>query len=169
MSNIYILLGSNLGNQLSNLQDACSFLHKKSIKVIASSPLYRTKAWGNVNQDDFLNVVLNVETKLDANQLLNELLAIEILMGRVRGQLQWMPRLIDIDILYFNDEIIQLPNLKIPHPYIAERRFTLIPLNDLAPNFIHPALNLSNNTLLQQCFDNSEVFKTNLKLNFKPD
>jgi 2-amino-4-hydroxy-6-hydroxymethyldihydropteridine diphosphokinase len=103
---------------------------------------------------------------LDATQLLNELLAIEILMGRVRGQLQWMPRLIDIDILYFNDEIIQLPNLKIPHPYIAERRFTLIPLNDLAPNFIHPKLNLSNNKLLQKCVDKSEVVKTNLTLNF---
>lgn len=166
MSNVYILLGSNLGDQLSNLQEACSFLKAKSIKVIASSPLYRTKAWGNVNQDDFLNVILNVETKLDANQLLNELLAIEILMGRVRGQLQWMPRLIDIDILYFNDEIIQLPNLKIPHPYIAERRFTLIPLNDLAPNFIHPKLNLSNNKLLQKCEDKSEVVKTNLTLNF---
>ena len=166
MSNVYILLGSNLGDQLSNLQEACSFLKAKSIKVIASSPLYRTKAWGNVNQDDFLNVILNVETKLDANQLLNELLAIEILMGRVRGQLQWMPRLIDIDILYFNDEIIQLPHLKIPHPYIAERRFTLIPLNDLAPNFIHPKLNLSNNKLLQKCEDKSEVVKTNLTLNF---
>ena len=166
MSNVYILLGSNLGDQLSNLQEACSFLKAKSIKVIASSPLYRTKAWGNVNQDDFLNVILDVETKLDANQLLNELLAIEILMGRVRGQLQWMPRLIDIDILYFNDEIIQLPNLKIPHPYIAERRFTLIPLNDLAPNFIHPKLNLSNNKLLQKCEDKSEVVKTNLTLNF---
>jgi 2-amino-4-hydroxy-6-hydroxymethyldihydropteridine diphosphokinase len=100
VSNVYILLGSNLGDQFSNLQEACAFLKAKSIKVIASSPIYRTKAWGNVNQDDFLNVVLNVETKLDANQLLNELLAIEILMGRVRGQLQWMPRLIDIDILY---------------------------------------------------------------------
>ena len=166
MSNVYILLGSNLGDQLSNLQEACSFLKAKSIKVIASSPIYRTKAWGNVNQDDFLNVILNVETKLDANQLLNELLAIEILMGRVRGQLQWMPRLIDIDILYFNDEIIQLPNLKIPHPYIAERRFTIIPLNDLAPNFIHPKLNLSNNKLLQKCVDKSEVVKTNLTLNF---
>jgi len=166
VSNVYILLGSNLGDQLSNLQEACSFLKAKSIKVIASSPIYRTKAWGNVNQDDFLNVILNVETKLDANQLLNELLAIEILMGRVRGQLQWMPRLIDIDILYFNDEIIQLPNLKIPHPYIAERRFTLIPLNDLAPNFIHPKLNLSNNKLLQKCEDKSEVVKTNLTLNF---
>ena len=166
MSNVYIILGSNLGDQLSNLQEACSFLKAKSIKVIASSPIYRTKAWGNVNQDDFLNVILNVETKLDANQLLNELLAIEILMGRVRGQLQWMPRLIDIDILYFNDEIIQLPNLKIPHPYIAERRFTIIPLNDLAPNFIHPKLNLSNNKLLQKCEDKSEVVKTNLTLNF---
>ena len=166
MSNVYIILGSNLGDQLSNLQEACYFLKAKSIKVIASSPIYRTKAWGNVNQDDFLNVILNVETKLDANQLLNELLAIEILMGRVRGQLQWMPRLIDIDILYFNDEIIQLPNLKIPHPYIAERRFTLIPLNDLAPNFIHPKLNLSNNKLLQKCVDKSEVVKTNLILNF---
>ena len=166
MSNVYILLGSNLGDQLSNLQEACSFLKAKSIKVIASSPLYRTKAWGNVNQDDFLNVILDVETKLDANELLTELLAIEIMMGRVRGQLQWMPRLIDIDILYFNDEIIQLPHLKIPHPYIAERRFTLIPLNDLAPNFIHPKLNLSNNKLLQKCEDKSEVVKTNLTLNF---
>ncbi len=87
-------------------------------------------------------------------------------MGRVRGELQWMPRLIDLDILYFNDDIIQLPDLKIPHPYIAERRFTLIPLNDIAPDFIHPQLKVSNKTLLQQCEDKSEVVKTNLKLNF---
>jgi 2-amino-4-hydroxy-6-hydroxymethyldihydropteridine diphosphokinase len=166
VSNVYILLGSNLGDQLSNLQEACSFLKSNSIKVIASSLIYQTKAWGNTNQDDFLNVVLKVDTKLSASLLLETLLKIELQMGRVRGELQWMPRLIDIDILYFNDEIVQLPHLKIPHPYIAERRFTLIPLNDIAPDFIHPQLNVSNKTLLQQCEDKTEVVKTNLKLNF---
>ncbi len=75
MSNVYILLGSNLGNQLSNLQEACSFLQAKSIKVIASSLIYRTKAWGNVNQDDFLNVVLNVKTQVGANQLLKRIIS----------------------------------------------------------------------------------------------
>lgn len=166
MSNVYILLGSNLGNQLSNLQKACSFLQAKSIKVIASSLIYRTKAWGNVDQDDFLNVVLKVKTQVDASQLLETLLAIEKIMGRIRGELQWMPRLIDLDILYFNDEIVQLTDLKIPHPHIAARRFTLIPLNDIAPDFIHPQLKLSNKELLQQCEDKSEVVKTNLKLIF---
>jgi 2-amino-4-hydroxy-6-hydroxymethyldihydropteridine diphosphokinase len=166
MAVAYILLGSNLKNKLSQLNIALHSIKVEGLNVEASSSIYQTKAWGNTNQDDFLNVVLKVDTKLGASLLLETLLKIEIQMGRVRGQLQWMPRLIDLDILYFNDEIVDLPNLKIPHPYIAKRRFTLIPLNDIDPNYIHPQLKLSNKALLDACEDKSEVIKTTLKLEF---
>lgn len=166
MAFAYILLGSNLGNKLAQLNTATQYLLSNGLKIIAESNIYQTKAWGNINQDDFLNVVLKVETHLNAIDLLEKLLAIEFQMGRVRGEEQWLPRLIDIDILYYNDDIIDLENLKIPHPYISKRRFTLIPLNDIDPEYIHPLLKLSNKTLLNDCEDTSEVIKTDLKLEF---
>lgn len=166
MAIAYLLLGSNLNNKLSQLNTALNSILAQSIIVKTFSSIYQTKAWGNVNQDDFLNVVFQVETKLTAKQLLENLLNIELQMGRIRGQEQWMPRLIDIDILYYNDEIIQLPDLIIPHPFLQKRRFTLIPLNELAPNFMHPVFNLTNAKLLELCEDECDVIKTDLTLNF---
>jgi 2-amino-4-hydroxy-6-hydroxymethyldihydropteridine diphosphokinase len=165
MSIVYILLGSNLGNKLSNLNQAVVNISATGVNVIQLSPIYQTKAWGNINQDDFFNVVLKAETKHNALTLIEKFLAIELHMGRERDQQKWMPRLIDIDILYFNDEIIQLPNLVIPHPFIPQRRFTLMPLNDIAPDYIHPELKISNNKLLKKCSDSSQVLKTKLNLN----
>jgi 2-amino-4-hydroxy-6-hydroxymethyldihydropteridine diphosphokinase len=162
----YILLGTNLGNKLLHLNQAVQHLLASGLLIRAQSNIYQTKAWGNINQDDFLNVVLQVETKLNAIKLLETLLAIELQMGRVRGEEQWLPRLIDIDILYYNDEVVDHPHLIIPHPYIAKRRFTLIPLNDIDPAYIHPQLKLSNKALLEACEDIGEVIKTNLKLEF---
>jgi len=160
----YILLGSNLGNTLLNLQNAIHNLQQTEVQVLACSKVYQTKAWGNVNQDDFLNVVIKVNTDLNASELLTTLLAIELKMGRIRGEEKWMPRLIDLDILYFNDEIIDQQHLKIPHPYIADRRFTLIPLNDIAANYFHPQLKLSTQQLLLNCTDNSKVLPTSYTL-----
>jgi len=160
MSIAYIIFGSNLGDRLYNLQEALNLLQKSNIQVIASSPIYQTKAWGNVNQDDFLNMVLKIETSFKPQKLLKVLLKTELQMGRKRGEEQWLPRIIDLDILYFNEEIVNLPNLKIPHPYIAQRRFTLIPLTDIAADFVHPVLLETNKKLLKNCSDHSEVIKT---------
>ncbi|HRG58848.1 MAG TPA: 2-amino-4-hydroxy-6-hydroxymethyldihydropteridine diphosphokinase [Bacteroidia bacterium] len=160
----YLLLGSNLGNQSLNLEQAISLISSDYNEVIEISKTYKTAAWGNLNQDDYLNVVLKVETQLNPFELLDRLLKIENQLGRTRGKEHWQPRLIDIDILYYNDEIIASDNLKIPHPYIAQRRFTLVPLNDIAADFMHPILKLTNKELLAECEDKGEVLSTSIDL-----
>lgn len=160
MFNSYLLMGSNLGSKISNLNKAVQLISEAGLLVKKQSPIYQTKAWGNVNQDDFFNVVLLIGTKLKALDLLKLLLEIEVKVGRKRGSEKWQPRIIDIDILYFEHEIINMPQLNVPHPYISQRRFTLIPLNDIDPEFIHPVLNISNKQLLENCSDPSEVILT---------
>ncbi len=163
----YILLGSNLGNKLAHLEKAIFCLKQAGLNLVEISHLYQTKAWGNENQDDFYNLVLKAETNLNPVDLLETLLNIESKMGRVRTEEKWLPRMIDLDILYFNNDVLDLPNLQIPHPYIAQRKFTLIPLNDIAADYIHPLLGLTNKELLQNCLDQSEVIKTNLSLDIE--
>jgi 2-amino-4-hydroxy-6-hydroxymethyldihydropteridine diphosphokinase len=167
MSISYILLGSNLGNKLAHLEKAIFFLKRAGINLLEISHLYQTKAWGNENQDDFYNLVLKAETNLNPVDLLETLLNIESKMGRVRSEEKWLPRIIDLDILYYNSQVIDLPELKIPHPYIAKRKFTLIPLNDIAADYIHPILGLTNKELLQNCLDQGEVIETNLSLDIE--
>lgn len=163
----YILLGSNLGNKLAHLEKAIFCLKQAGLNLIEISHLYQTKAWGNQNQDDFYNVVLKIETNFTAVKLLETLLAIESEMGRIRSEEKWLPRIIDLDILYYNNDILNLPNLQIPHPFIAQRKFTLIPLNDIAPDYNHPLLGLTNKELLQNCLDQGEVIETNLSLDIE--
>jgi 2-amino-4-hydroxy-6-hydroxymethyldihydropteridine diphosphokinase len=127
-------------------------------QVIASSSLYSTAAWGNTEQADFLNQVLMVETNLTASKLLQSVLNIEKRMGRVRT-IKNAPRIIDIDILFFNNDIVKLKNLSIPHPEIQNRRFVLTPLAELTPNFVHPSLNKTINQLLITCKDALNVQK----------
>jgi 2-amino-4-hydroxy-6-hydroxymethyldihydropteridine diphosphokinase len=127
-------------------------------KVTRKSKLYVTAAWGNSNQPDFLNQVIIVETKLTALQVIEVILNIEIKMGRVRTTKN-APRIIDIDILFFNKEIIAEENLDVPHPQIQNRRFVLIPLNELSPNFKHPVLNKTMHQLLKICPDTLTVKK----------
>jgi 2-amino-4-hydroxy-6-hydroxymethyldihydropteridine diphosphokinase len=115
----------------------------------------------------FTTVVLKIETNLNAVDLLETLLAIESEMGRIRSEEKWLPRIIDLDILYYNNEVIDLPELQIPHPFIAKRKFTLIPLNDIAADYIHPVLGLTNKELLQNCLDQGEVIETNLSLDIE--
>lgn len=167
MSVAHILLGSNLGNPHVNLQKAINLMMDAGLLISRQSKVYSSKAWGNVNQDDFLNAVLEVNTNLNPPALLNTLLQIELKMGRVRGEQKWMPRTIDLDILYFKDEIIDLPHLKIPHPYLTQRRFTLLPLNDIAADFIHPQFKKSTKELLALCKDEGEVHGTGLSLSIQ--
>jgi 2-amino-4-hydroxy-6-hydroxymethyldihydropteridine diphosphokinase len=156
MNQAFILLGTNLGDKRANLQQAILSISANLISMISYSDIYETAAWGNTNQDNFYNQVIEVNTELSATDLLQILLQIETQMGRVRNQ-KWEARIIDLDILYFNHEIIDTENLKVPHPYLHVRRFTLAPLVQIAPEFLHPVFNKTNTALLENCSDNSEV------------
>jgi len=120
--------------------------------------LYSTAAWGNTQQPDFLNQVIVVQTKLTAQQTIQTILSIEKKMGRVRT-VKNAPRIIDIDILFFNKDIIKEKNLEVPHPHIPNRRFVLIPLNELSPNLKHPVFQQSVHYLLENCKDPLNVKK----------
>lgn len=156
MNQAFILLGTNLGDKRTNLQQAILSISANFISIVSYSDIYETAAWGNTNQDNFYNQVIEINTELSANDLLQKLLQIETQMGRVRNQ-KWEARIIDLDILYFNREIIDTENLKVPHPYLHVRRFTLAPLVQIAPEFLHPIFNKTNTALLENCSDNSEV------------
>jgi 2-amino-4-hydroxy-6-hydroxymethyldihydropteridine diphosphokinase len=158
MNKTYLLLGSNMGNSQQQLSMAIKNITRQVGKVTRKSKLYVTAAWGNSNQPDFLNQVIIVETKLTALQVIEVILNIEIKMGRVRTTKN-APRIIDIDILFYNKEIIAEENLDVPHPQIQNRRFVLIPLNELSPNFKHPVLNKTMHQLLKICPDTLTVKK----------
>ncbi len=159
MSNgIYILLGSNLGDKVKNLSTAIDKIKELGVQCLQTSSVYETAAWGIEDQPSFVNQVVRIETTHDAFWLLKKLLDIESEMGRVRLQ-KWGERLIDLDILYWNEQIINSKELEIPHPGIPDRRFTLVPLVELDSEFEHPVLKVSNRRLLDQCTDQLEVKK----------
>lgn len=158
MNKIYLLLGSNMGNSRQQLGKAITHINKKIGKVVRKSKLYQTAAWGKTDQPDFLNQVVIVESGRDAVNCITIILQIEAEMGRIRSEKN-APRIIDIDILYFNKEVIDLPQLQVPHPAIQLRRFVLTPLNELSPNFIHPVLHKTNHRLLHICPDKLDVKK----------
>jgi 2-amino-4-hydroxy-6-hydroxymethyldihydropteridine diphosphokinase len=158
MNTVFLLLGGNLGDRRKILENAIALIARRAGKIKKSSSIYETAAWGKIEQPDYLNQALMVETTLTARQLLETTLLIESDMGRVRKKI-WEPRLIDIDILFFNRDIIRLKHLKIPHPHLQYRRFVLVPLTEIAPDFIHPVLETSISQLLKQCSDPLEVRK----------
>lgn len=156
MSQVFLLLGSNLGDREAVLFQAREYIDSLAGSIVKFSAVYETEPWGNTNQPGFLNQVLQISTKYSPPDLLAKIGSIEKMCGRVRDE-KWGPRTLDIDILYFSNEIVVQNDLKIPHPGISERRFTLIPLVEIAPDFIHPIFNVSNKTLLERCEDRSEV------------
>ena len=158
MNKAYLLLGSNMGNSKTQLVKAVRNIEKKIGSLTRLSTLYSTAAWGNTRQPDFLNQVIIVETELTASQTMQIILQIEKQMGRIRT-VKNAPRIIDIDILFFNKEIIDQKQLIIPHPQIQNRRFVLVPLNQLSPNLLHPVLKKSVHQLLIHCPDTLNVKK----------
>lgn len=135
---VFLSIGTNLGNKKENLTTAINLINSiENTKVVKQSSFLVTKPFGYTKQDDFLNGCLEVETLLSAQEFLKEILNIELKMGRVR-EIKWGPRIIDIDILFFDREIIEEENLAVPHPWICEREFVLKPLAEIAPNLIHP-------------------------------
>ena len=155
---VYLLTGSNVGNSKALLNQAKLQIIKHVGKITAASSLYQTAPWGNTNQQHFLNQVLEVSTSLEAKEVLTTILNIEQQMGRTREE-KWAPRTIDIDILFFNNNIINEHDLKVPHPLLHQRMFTLVPLAEIAPDYFHPLLNQTRTHLLQHCSDNSVVEK----------
>lgn len=158
MPKLILLIGGNLGNRKKNLAAARKNIEKKMGMLIRQSALYETAAWGNSNQPDFFNQVLVVETKKTATDVMQQILSIEKDMGRKRT-VKNAPRLIDIDILFYDKEIYNEINLTVPHPQIQNRRFVLVPLNELMPQFKHPVLGKSVHELLFNCKDKLEVRK----------
>lgn len=153
---VFILTGSNLGYREKQLQTAANLLAQQLGKPLKQSAIYETAAWGNENQPSFLNQVLQFETTLTARNLLRIILATEQQMGRVRTQ-KWAERSIDIDILFAGNAIINEPDLQVPHPFLHQRRFTLVPLNEIAPDMMHPLFKKSIHSLLLECTDDLEV------------
>ena len=158
MGGVFLLLGTNLGNRKDNLHKATDLISREMGPVVRASGIYRTGAGGIEDQDDFLNQVVEITTTLEPASLIKKALEIEENMGRVRRE-KWGSRLIDIDILLYGDKVVAQPGVTIPHPGIPDRRFTLVPLAELAPDLVHPVLKKSIQTLLDECKDDLEVEK----------
>ena len=156
MNDAYLSLGSNEGDRMQWLQQALVLIAAECGVVTKRSSIYETAPWGITDQPGFLNMVIAVRTGLSPHTLLQRILAIEIVLGRKR-EIKWGPRIIDIDILLYNYEIINTPELVVPHPFIHLRRFTLVPLAEIAPAYIHPILHLSIAQLLDECPDRLDV------------
>ncbi len=158
MNTAYLLTGSNLGEREKNLAIARECIHGNCGNIIAASSIFETAAWGHTEQPAFLNQALKVQTLLNARQLIRKILKVEKLMGRVRKE-KYGPRLIDIDILLFNQEKHNYHFLKLPHPEMQNRRFALLPLAEIAPQVIHPVFNKPIIELLNDCTDQLAVKK----------
>lgn len=158
MNKAYLLTGGNIGDRLTYLLSAYQIIEKSVGEVLKKSSIYETEAWGLTNQNAFLNQVLLISTNLSAEELLEGVLNIEQQLGRKRFE-KMGPRTIDIDIIFYNDDIIASPHLTIPHPRIAERRFVLTPISEIAPDFVHPVLKKTITQLLEICPDQLEVKK----------
>jgi 2-amino-4-hydroxy-6-hydroxymethyldihydropteridine diphosphokinase len=146
---VYLSLGTNLGNRAANLKQAISSLPPQ-MTVKARSKVYETPPWGYTEQDQFLNQVVMVTTYLEPEKLLKHIKRLEVAMGR-KSSFRYGPRLIDIDILFYDDEILDTPLLVIPHPNLHERGFVLLPLMDIAPDLIHPEKKRSIREMIGFC------------------
>ena len=156
MNRIFLITGGNIGNRKKNLKTAAALIQEQIGTIIQSSKIYETDAWGITNQPAFYNQIHIVESKFSAEEILNKILNIEEKMGRVRT-IKNAARIIDIDILFFNDEIINQMNLIVPHPQIMNRRFVLMPMNELASEMTHPVFKKSIHELLENCKDELRV------------
>ena len=156
--NSILLLGINLGDKLINLKHAVKCIENAIGKIVCKSSIYETEPWGFKSKELFYNMTIEVETKLNPNELLKELKKIEFKIGRTRTHNNcYENRIIDLDILFYDDVIINTNELNLPHSKLHLRKFTLIPLNEIKPKLIHTLLKKEISTLLLECEDNSNV------------
>ena len=155
----FVLLGSNLGDRELLVNQACKMMGKRCGEIVAKSRLYESEPWGFKAEQWFLNQVVKIETTLSPDELMQELLEIEKELGRDRSVRHkgYVSRPMDLDILYFGNEIIDTQMVVVPHPRLHQRRFTLLPLCDVAPDFVHPVMNKTNLQLLDECQDAGKV------------
>ncbi|MBB5439596.1 2-amino-4-hydroxy-6-hydroxymethyldihydropteridine diphosphokinase [Pedobacter sp. AK017] len=157
--NVYLLLGSNLGDRSELIKEAIEQIDKRIGQVFLTSAFYETSAWGKEDQPAFLNVAVGVNTALSPIQVLEMVLQIELDLGRVRHE-KWGSRLIDIDIVLFGSKIVDNGSqLQIPHPQMQHRKFVLVPLAEIAPDSIHPVFKLTVSEILERLSDNLSVSK----------
>ncbi len=159
MNTTYLIFGSNLGDRLKLLEEASQLVEKNIGAISKKSAIYDTEPWGFVHENTFLNQVICVQTNLAPHNLLGETQKIENSLGRIREEVQYTARTIDIDILLYNDWIIRTDDLQIPHLKMPERRFVLEPLTEIAANLWHPVLKKTMQQLLDECKDVMKVRK----------
>jgi 2-amino-4-hydroxy-6-hydroxymethyldihydropteridine diphosphokinase len=159
MIKLYILLGGNLGDKKRIFSAVSTLLKDRLGKITSQSAIYETEPWGFESPDLFWNQVLELSTNLSPEEVLAQTQQIETELGRIRKGNQYSSRLIDIDILFYGDKIINHEKLIIPHPRVQERKFALIPLSEIAPGLIHPVFRKSIRQLLDECGDTLKVLK----------
>ncbi|MEI8115657.1 MAG: 2-amino-4-hydroxy-6-hydroxymethyldihydropteridine diphosphokinase [Bacteroidia bacterium] len=157
MIRLYILLGGNLGDKSRIFSEARDKLNKRLGKITAQSSVYETEPWGFESSDLFWNQVLEITTKLSPEEVLLNTQQTEIEMGRIRKSSPYNSRIIDIDILFYGNEVINQHNLIIPHPRLQDRKFALIPLCEMAPDLVHPVFRKSIRKLIEECTDQLKV------------
>lgn len=163
MHSTYLLIGGNLGNRPLMLSQALKLIRERIGRIVLRSSVYETEPWGFEDSRQFLNQAIKVETPLSPAALLSAILQIELVLGRIRHGDQYASRVIDIDILFYDDLIISLKHLTVPHPLMHTRRFVLVPLAEIAPNLLHPVLDLSIQQLLVQCPDQNLVIPVEIE------
>jgi 2-amino-4-hydroxy-6-hydroxymethyldihydropteridine diphosphokinase len=159
MNDVFLGLGTNLGNRKSNLRNAVDRIGENIGPVVKSSSVYETEPWGFEADNDFYNMVVGIETKMSPSDMMNQIRLIESSLGRERDQDRYSSRIIDIDILFYGDQVSEEKGLKIPHRLIHERKFVLVPMCELAPDFVHPGSGKSIRVLLDECRDRSRIIK----------
>jgi 2-amino-4-hydroxy-6-hydroxymethyldihydropteridine diphosphokinase len=165
MCKVYLGLGSNQGDRLSYIQQATQAIEQEIGTVEKSSSYYETEPWGFVAENKFINQVVKIDTGLSVTCVLKHILLIEKQMGRNRvlSEQKYSSREIDIDILFYDNQRVSLPDLEVPHPHIPRRGFVLEPMNEIAPDFVHPVYQTSIKSLLSNCDDNMQVRRLSVK------
>ncbi len=157
MHTYHLLLGSNVGNKTNHLESALSLIDQQIGQVVERSSLYETEPWGLENQDNFINQAVKVISDKSPQKVLDIIKEIELKIGRTVTE-HWGPRVIDIDILYCDDMVMDAENIKIPHPQISNRNFVLVPLIEIAGDMMDPVLQITIDEIYEKCTDTCEVY-----------
>ena len=162
MHKVFLGLGGNIGNKHINFRKVRKIIEKRFGVIVLTSSIYETPPWGFKSENNFWNQIIVVETDLEPEEMLWRILEIEDQMGRKRGNERFSSRKMDIDILYYDDIYMETKRLIIPHPRIHQRKFVLVPLNEIAPDFKHPLFRLTSMQMLENCKDQSVIKKVEI-------